>query len=139
MAMIANHYGHQIDLTTLRSRYAVSLKGATMQQLMRLAEQLDMTGRALKLELDELSKLKTPCILHWEMDHFVVLKQAHRTGITILDPAMGERRLSMAEVDKAFTGVVLELSPSNEFKKIDECVKLGLTAFWSKVEGLQHF
>ncbi|MCC5854003.1 MAG: ATP-binding cassette domain-containing protein, partial [Alkalimonas sp.] len=119
-----------------RSRYAVSLKGATMQQLMRLAEQLDMTGRALKLELDELAKLKTPCILHWEMNHFVVLKKVHRNGITILDPAMGERRLSMAEVDKAFTGVALELTPGNEFKKIDERVQLSLTSFWSSIQGL---
>ena len=136
MAMVANHHGHQIDLTTLRSRYVVSLKGATMQQLMRLAEQLDMTGRALKLELDELAKLKTPCILHWEMNHFVVLKKVHRNGITILDPAMGERRLSMTEVDKAFTGVALELTPGNEFKKIDERVQLSLTSFWSNIQGL---
>ncbi|MCC5827192.1 peptidase domain-containing ABC transporter, partial [Alkalimonas sp.] len=136
MAMIANHHGHQLDLTTLRNRYSVSFKGATMQQLMLLANQLDLTGRALKLDLDDLKNLKTPCILHWEMNHFVVLKKVHRNGITILDPAMGERRLSMRDVDKSFTGVALELTPSNEFKKIDERVKLGLTAFWSKVEGL---
>lgn len=136
MAMIANHHGHQLDLTTLRNRYSVSFKGANMQQLMLLANQLDLTGRALKLDLDDLKNLKTPCILHWEMNHFVVLKKVHRNGITILDPAMGERRLSMRDVDKAFTGVALELTPSNEFKKIDERVKLGLTAFWSKVEGL---
>ncbi|MEN3158810.1 peptidase domain-containing ABC transporter [Alkalimonas sp. NCh-2] len=136
MAMVAIHYGHQMDLTTLRSRYNVSLKGGSMQQLMRLAEQLNMTGRALKLELDELCKLKTPCILHWEMNHFVVLKKVHRTGITILDPAMGERRLSMVEVDKAFTGVALELTPTNAFKKIDERVQLSLTSFWSNIQGL---
>lgn len=136
MAMIANHHGHQLDLTTLRNRYSVSFKGANLQQLMLLANQLDLTCRALKLDLDDLKNLKMPCILHWEMNHFVVLKKVHRNGITILDPAMGERRLSMRDVDQAFTGVALELTPSNEFKKIDERVKLGLTAFWSKVEGL---
>ncbi|MEE2025802.1 peptidase domain-containing ABC transporter [Alkalimonas mucilaginosa] len=136
MAMIANHHGHQLDLTTLRNRYSVSFKGANLQQLMLLANQLDLTCRALKLDLDDLKNLKTPCILHWEMNHFVVLKKVHRNGITILDPAMGERRVSMRDVDHAFTGVALELTPSNEFKKVDERVKLGLTAFWSKVEGL---
>ncbi|MDP5458813.1 peptidase domain-containing ABC transporter [Alishewanella sp. SMS8] len=136
MAMVANHYGHQLDLTTLRSRYNVSLKGTNLQQLMLLANQLNMTGRALKLELDDLKKLQTPCILHWEMNHFVVLKKVHRNGITILDPAMGERRLSLKDVDKSFTGVALELTPTSEFEKVDERVKLGLTAFWSNIRGV---
>ena len=136
MAMVANYHGHQLDLTTLRNRYSVSLKGANMQQLMLLASQLNMTARALKLELNELKNLRTPCILHWEMNHFVVLKKVHRNGITILDPAMGERRLSFAEVDKAFTGVALELTPGSEFKKVDERVQLGLSAFWSNMQGV---
>lgn len=136
VAMIANHYGHKLDLATLRSRYSVSMKGASFTQLIQLGSQLHLAGRSLKLELEELRKLQLPCILHWEMNHFVVLKKVHRNGITILDPAVGERRLSMTEVDKAFTGVALELSPTNEFKKIDERSKLGLTAFWSKTTGV---
>lgn len=136
MAMVANHHGQQLDLTTLRNRYRVSLKGANLQQLMQLANQLGLTPRALKLDLDDLKNLRTPCILHWEMNHFVVLKKVHHNGITILDPALGERRVSLADVDKSFTGVALELTPSTEFKKIDERVSLGLTAFWSKVQGL---
>ncbi|WP_333608689.1 peptidase domain-containing ABC transporter [Arsukibacterium sp.] len=136
MAMVANYHGHQLDLTTLRNRYSVSLKGANLQQLMQLANQLGLTPRALKLDLDDLKNLRTPCILHWEMNHFVVLKKVHRNGITILDPARGERRLSLAEVDKAFTGVALELTPTSEFKKVDERVKLGLTAFWSNIRGV---
>ena len=134
--MVANHHGHQLDLTSLRNRYSVSLKGANLQQLMQLANQLGLTPRALKLDLNDLKNLRTPCILHWEMNHFVVLKKVHRNGITILDPAMGERRLTLAEVDMAFTGVALELTPGSEFKKIDERVRLGLTAFWTRVQGL---
>jgi len=136
VAMIANHYGHQLDLTTLRSRYSVSLKGANLQQLMILANQLALASRALKLEVDELAKLQKPCILHWEMNHFVVLTKVHRNSITILDPAIGERRVSLAEVDKAFTGVALELTPASEFKQVDERVQLPLTAFWNKAKGI---
>lgn len=136
IAMVANHHGHQLDLTTLRNRYSVSLKGANMQQLMLLASQLNMTARALKLELNELKNLRMPCILHWEMNHFVVLKKVHRNGITILDPALGERRLTLGEVDKAFTGVALELTPGSEFKKVDERAQLGLSAFWSNMRGV---
>ena len=136
MAMVANYHGHQLDLTTLRNRYSVSFKGANLQQLMLLGNQLGLAGRALKLELEDLDKLKTPCVLHWEMNHFVVLKKVHRGAITILDPAQGERRLPFKEVDKAFTGIALELTPTTEFKTVDERVRLGLTAFWSKAQGL---
>lgn len=136
MAMVANYHGHQLDLTTLRNRYSVSFKGANLQQLMLLGNQLGLAGRALKLELEDLDKLKTPCVLHWEMNHFVVLKKVHRGAITILDPAQGERRLPFKEVDKSFTGIALELTPTTEFKTVDERVRLGLTAFWSKAQGL---
>ncbi|MCL4410308.1 MAG: peptidase domain-containing ABC transporter [Gammaproteobacteria bacterium] len=136
MAMVANHFGHRIDLVTLRSKHNVSLKGANMQQLMLLAQQLELTPRALKLELDELGKLSTPCILHWEMNHFVVLKKVHRNAITIFDPAIGERKISFTEVDKAFTGIALELMPTSQFKKVDERVHLSLTSFWSHIQGL---
>ena len=137
IAMVANHYGHKIDLSTLRSRYNVSFKGANLQQLMQLAEQLNMVGRALKLELDELKNLKTPCILHWDMNHFVVLKKVSRQSITILDPAVGERVVPMTEVDTSFTGIALELTPTSEFKKKDERAKLGITAFWTRIDGLK--
>lgn len=136
MAMIANHHGHQLDLSTLRNRYAVSLKGANLQHLMQLGDQMGLAGRALRLDLEHLGQLQLPCILHWNMNHFVVLKKVTAKHIVILDPGAGERKVAMDEVSTAFSGVALELKPTQEFKKIDERVKLGLTAFWTKVEGL---
>jgi ATP-binding cassette subfamily B protein RaxB len=136
MAMVANHHGFKLDLTTLRNEYSVSFKGANMQQIMSLAEQLNMVGRALQLDLDDLKNLKVPCILHWDMHHFVVLKKVSHHSITILDPAMGERKVPMLDVNKSFTGIALELTPTSEFKKKDERIKLGITAFWTRIDGL---
>ena len=136
VAMIANHHGHQLDLSTLRNRYAVSLKGANLQHLMQLGDQMGLAGRALRLDLEHLSQLQLPCILHWNMNHFVVLKKVTAKHIVILDPGAGERKVAMDEVSGAFSGVALELKPTQEFKKVDERIKLGLTAFWTKVEGL---
>ncbi|WKE65907.1 peptidase domain-containing ABC transporter [Gallaecimonas kandeliae] len=134
--MVANHHGHKLDLQTLRHRYSISLKGANLQQLIQLGNQLGLAGRALRLELEDMAKLRLPCILHWNMNHFVVLKKVGKNHIVILDPALGERRVAMAEVSKSFTGVALELTPTKEFKKLDERVQLGLTAFWSRIQGL---
>lgn len=136
IAMVANHHGHKLDLQTLRSRYSVSLRGANLEQLMALGEQIGLIGRALKVEIEDIPKLALPCILHWNMNHFVVLKKVGSKSITILDPARGERKVSMTEVDKSFTGVALELTPTSDFKKQDERVRLKLSSFWTRARGL---
>lgn len=123
-------------LTSLRNHYSVSLKGTTLQQLVLLANRLGLASRALKLELADLAKLQKTCILHWEMNHFVVLTKVHRNGITILDPAIGERLLTLEEADKAFTGVALELTPTTDFKTVDGRVQLKLTASCNKAKGI---
>ena len=100
--MVANAHGLQIDIQDLRRRFPVSLKGATLQQLISHAGSLKFSSRALRLELGELAQLQLPCILHWNLNHFVVFKKVGRNGITVLDPAVGERRLPMAEVSRHF-------------------------------------
>lgn len=136
VTMIAGYHGHQLDLATVRSRFSVSLKGTNLQHLLQLADQLDLAGRALRLELDELRMLSLPCILHWNMNHFVVLKKVCKQHIVILDPAVGERRVPLSEVSDSFSGIALELQPGSEFQPRDEKIRLGLTTFWHRIQGL---
>src|SRR6185312_10432885 len=78
--MVASFHGHRVDLAALRRRFTVSLKGATLAFLMQAAERLDLAPRPLKLELQEIAQLRMPCILHWDLNHFVVLKSADARG-----------------------------------------------------------
>src|SRR5689334_7025873 len=78
LAMIAGYHGAQIDMAALRQRFTLSLRGATLAHVIKIAAALDLVGRPLRLELEDLAFLKTPCILHWRMDHFVVLKKVTR-------------------------------------------------------------
>ncbi|TBO27669.1 peptidase domain-containing ABC transporter [Aquabacterium lacunae] len=117
IAMVASAHGHDTDLLTLRRRFELSSRGASLARLMEISEQLGLANRALRLELDELPQLQTPCLLHWDLNHFVVLTRADGQKITILDPAVGERTLTMKEVSPHFTGVALELSPTTGFQK----------------------
>jgi ABC-type bacteriocin/lantibiotic exporter with double-glycine peptidase domain len=70
LGMVASHHGLNVDLYDLRQRFGLSLKGATLAQLIRYAERLGFTSRALRLDLDRLSQLKLPAILHWVMNYF---------------------------------------------------------------------
>jgi ATP-binding cassette, subfamily B, bacterial CvaB/MchF/RaxB len=138
VAMISSYWGHRIDLPSMRRRFSVSLKGATLKGLIAMAQALGMQTRPLKLDLQHLPDLKLPCILHWDMNHFVVLKAARGTQAVIHDPGVGERSLSLDEVSKHFTGVALELTPSAQFHKTQETQHFTLLSLMGRVVGLKR-
>ena len=119
IVMVARHYGHRINLAGLRQQYPPSVRGSTLEQLMAIASDLELAPRAVRLELDELDKLQKPAILHWDMNHFVVLEKVAAGVATIVDPASGRRRISLAKMGTHFTGVALELTPTAAFKPIE--------------------
>ena len=135
MAMVARYHGHDVDLNGLRQRFSLSMAGATLRSIMTLADQMGFGTRALRVELDALTKVKAPAILHWDLNHFVVLKEATSKGIVIHDPAMGKREYSYDEASKHFTGVALELTPAKQFQKIKAQQKTKLSHLWSRMEG----
>lgn len=139
MAMVAEYHQHKIGLTKLRREYPVSLKGSTLKTLMEIAHQLRFTTRALRLELEEMKALRAPAILHWGLNHFVVLKQVRRDAVIIHDPAIGERTLSLSTVSKHFTGVALELLPTQDFERRDERERLSLWPLVRGAVGLRGF
>ena len=97
-------------------RFSISQYGATLAQLIGIANALGLASRPLRLDLEDLAQLRTPCILHWNLNHFVVLKKVTRRGIRIHDPASGVRHVAMDEISRCFTGVALELWPSPAFR-----------------------
>lgn len=136
LGMVAGYHGYRTDLATLRRRFPISLKGATLGNLIGIANQLELATRPLKLNLEELGQLKLPCILHWNFNHFVVLQKVSTRSVTIYDPGFGIRKHSMEEVAKAFTGVALELWPNPGFKKVEEKQTVRLRALLGHVTGL---
>ena len=138
VGMVACFHGHRMDLAALRRRFAVSLKGSTLAFLMQVAGRLHLAPRPLRLELEELPQLRAPCILHWDLNHFVVLKFADARGAVIHDPAFGVRRLSLAQVSKHFTGIALELSPTTEFAPTDDRRRVKLRDLMGTVSGLRR-
>lgn len=138
LAMVASFYGRVTDLPALRQIFSISLKGTTLAHLLQLAQSLGLEARPLRLELDDLSQLETPCILHWDMAHFVVLKEVRGGRLVIFDPAIGERRLRLAEASEHFTGVALELRPSAEFEIKNETQHITLRRLLGHVAGLRR-
>lgn len=137
LAMISSYYGLKVDLFSLRKMFSVSNEGTTLRDLSIFATGLNLTSRPLKVELEALNKLKTPCVLHWDMSHFVVLKSVSKKFITILDPAYGEKKITIEEASKSFSGIAVEFIPTKDFEVNNKTNSIKLSDFWSNVNGLK--
>ena len=133
VAMVAEHHGHRVNLPGLRHLFPVSLKGTTLADLMDVASELELAPRALRLELKEMRRLQKPAILHWDLNHFVVLESVNGRFATVVDPAVGRRKLSRKEIGRHFTGVALELSPTQDFAPVEARTKTRLRDLWSRL------
>jgi len=139
LAMVAAAHGRRETLPELRRRFPISLGGSSLKSLVSIADALGFTARPVRCELDELALLETPTVLHWSLDHFVVLRRVDKRHAWIADPARGERKLPLDEVSKHFTGVALELTPSPDFEKKSRVDKVRLGDLWSRLSGFKPF
>jgi ATP-binding cassette subfamily B protein RaxB len=136
IAMVAGFHGYRTDLAALRSLFPISLKGATLAQLVQIARRLDLDARAVRLEPEQLRYLKRPAILHWNFNHFVVLRAVGPRGVTIHDPAFGIRKVALRQISESFTGVALELWSNPAFVPRDDRQKPRLRVLMGRVGGM---
>ncbi|MDO2442492.1 peptidase domain-containing ABC transporter [Enterobacter nematophilus] len=136
LAMMASWHGLQTDLPTLRERFSISTQGMTLQRLIECAAGIHLSSRAVRLEPEDLKSLSLPCILHWNMNHFVVLHKVRGSRLVIHDPDKGKVTISLTYAGKHFTGVALELMPASDFTARDERKKIRLRQLTGKTPGL---
>lgn len=113
LTMVASHFGHDLDLATMRRRFGD--ERPDLRSMLAIANTLGIIGRPLRLGVGDLQKLVLPAVLHWEFDHFVVVTKVNRHRIIIHDPAAGRRVLDRTEVSAAFTGVAVEFTRAPDF------------------------
>jgi ATP-binding cassette subfamily B protein RaxB len=138
LATIAGHHGLRMDLRDLRRRFSISLKGVTLAGLMRHASQLQLVPRALRCEPADFPKLTLPCVLHWNLNHFVVLESVARHSVTIIDPAVGRRVIPSVELSKRFSGIALELTPTIDFSPSDQRRRIRLSELTGRLIGFKR-
>lgn len=116
VAMVSGYYGARVELRELRTRLRDHVLGVNARGLLTVANSVGLHGQVYRLEVKEMPELTLPAILHWDMDHFVVLGRLGRRSALIYDPAVGVRRYTRGELANHFTGVALQLSPGQDFK-----------------------
>ena len=136
VAMIASYYGCRTTLTELRRRFCVSITGSTARTIAAIGDGIGLTSRALRVELTELKGIRVPAILHWRLDHFVVLKAAGRRGIVVHDPARGKRFVTWKDASRYFTGVAIEMMPGHSFETKADVDRVRMRDLWTRSRGL---
>jgi ATP-binding cassette subfamily B protein RaxB len=116
LAMLAGYYGHEVDLLILRQKYPASSRGMTLADVGTVGEKIGLSMRALKGEISDLHEVALPALMHWKMNHFVVLIKLEKGRAFIHDPGDGARWVEPAEFSSSFTGIVAEFSPTEKFE-----------------------
>jgi ATP-binding cassette, subfamily B, bacterial CvaB/MchF/RaxB len=124
LAMVSSFHGHLTDLSAMRMRLSPSLKGVTLKHLSQAAESMGLVARGVQAPLEALGKLTLPAVLHWDMNHFVVLTKISGKNLIVHDPARGQRKLSLSEASKHYTGIAMEFTPNASFRRVDEREKI---------------
>ncbi len=138
LAMVASFHGLRTDISSLRGRYSPSSRGATLAALIEIAEEMGFVPRPVTVPLEDLGQLRLPAILHWDMNHYVVLERVSGGKCLIHDPARATRKMSLEEVSQHFTGVALELMPSAELARMEPAERLSLSGLWRSITGIRR-
>ena len=118
LAMILSHFGSYIALEELRASCGVSRDGSKASNLLKAARSYGLIAKGYKKEPEQLKAMPMPCIVHWHLNHFVVVEGFDAKFVYINDPARGPTIKSYAEFDSSFTGVVLAFTPGPDFKRV---------------------
>ena len=117
LAMVMAYYGKWIPLEQVRVDCGVSRDGSKAKNLVQAARHYGFDVKAFRYSIEGVRENASfPCIIHWNMDHFVVLNGFRGKYAYLNDPARGTVRVTIDEFDNSFTGVTIILTPSDTFE-----------------------
>ncbi len=118
LATVLGYHGKEVGLPAVREATGVDRRGTDALALIEAGRRFGLIGRGVRLERhDDLALLDRGAVLHWRFSHFVVLDRFRAGGAWVVDPAVGRRFLTRAELATGFTGVALVFEPGAEFER----------------------
>lgn len=116
LCMILAYYDKWITLEQARMDCGVSRDGSNARNIMIAARNYGLEAKAYRLDAEALlEEGPYPCIIHWGMNHFVVLDGFKGKKAVLNDPARGKVIVPWEEFDKNFTGICMCFEPGENF------------------------
>ncbi|WP_030998980.1 peptidase domain-containing ABC transporter [Streptomyces sp. NRRL F-5630] len=115
---VMRYWGRTEDFFTVRQSLEAGRDGLGAKQLSDFLRSRGMRTKAFRVrDVAGLTRFTTPVILYWEDYHFVVLEKFDGRMATVMDPAIGRRRLTRDELAAGFSDIVISAEPGEEFTR----------------------
>lgn len=129
LQMVCAFYGKSVSQQYIKDGMSISRIGVTIRDIKDRASDIGFDTVVAKANLDQLTKIKSPVIVHWNNNHFIILykikKHTNRTySFYIADPSNGKIKFSQEEFERNWLsgkefGLVMFLKPTNAFYKLN--------------------
>lgn len=116
LSMVFQYYGLHLPLEQMRIETGVSRDGCNAWNILQAAKKYGLACKAKRVEPEELLTMQPPCIIHWNMEHFLVYEGFRGKTIYLNDPAKGRVEISREELENSFTGIALSFSKTAAFQ-----------------------
>lgn len=125
IATISKQNGLKSSISRIRDIAGTDNEGTSAFGLVKAAEKLGFTAKALRGNQDGFfGHFPLPAIAHVVIDqkilHYVVIHQISKKTVVVADPAKGIVKYKPEEFFKIWTGVLILMVPTPQFKKGDE-------------------
>jgi len=116
LAMVMAYYDKWVPLEQVRVDCGVSRDGSTAKGILQVARMYGFEAKGYRVEPSGFDLIPMPCIIHWNMNHFVVLNKIDKNFAYINDPAKGEEKISLEKFNESFTGIAIAITPGEHFQ-----------------------